>query len=120
MGYSRSREILLNPVGVASATIPGSLTTFYTVPAGRVATIQIEFIVTGGSDPEIDAFLVPSGDAAGVANQLLQEVKFLKNAFGTRLPQVGSSYRLAAGGTIQMEQTNGANDCTVFFIINEV
>jgi len=104
-----------NPVATQiSATMPAGGATYYTVPAGRRARVEIDIVNNSALASTVNLFVRVTGEAAGAANRILTNVPIAANVVGIRL----GPFHLAAGGIISGDSTL-TDSSTIFLTIEE-
>lgn len=110
--YDWLRSLRDRVVGAAARFIDGSqlttgIATYYTVAAGKTATIKkLTITNTTGSAETFDLHLVPSGDSATASNQIQDGVSVAANS--TLVVNAATDHVLEAGGTIQALASAGS------------
>jgi hypothetical protein len=100
-------------MALAQAQLGTSVTTVYT-STGDSATTCIFFCNTNGTSETIDVYAVPSGDTAGITNQIIDTLTI--NSGDTYIMNV-EKLVLSNGDSIQAVATTGSVvTCTVSYV----
>ena len=93
---------------LAQQTLPSTLTTVYTVPAGMTGIITtMSFCNTDSTNTaSISMYFVPSGGLASAANQIFTNLANGLNVLPGETVIVNPGHYLAAGATIQIQASN--------------